>query len=100
MGVGDGGDTVIGVVGGHDGGGTTVQDGTLKRGEVEGAEFTLTTVDWGGVDALLGSCKGSLVLLAVCPGDRVKSTYKVLDHGGNATILKTLGESVCHLSSS
>ena len=56
----DGGNPIVGVVRRHDGSGAAVHDGSLERGEVEGAELALTSVDRGGVDALLGRTERGL----------------------------------------
>lgn len=53
-------DSIVGVVGGHEGGGASIDDGSLQRREVERPQLALTAVDRAGVDALLRGSKGSL----------------------------------------
>ena len=55
--VGNHGNTIIRVVRSHDGVCTTVNDDALEWWKVGGPEFSLSTVNWTSVKALLGGCE-------------------------------------------
>lgn len=46
--------TIVRVVGRHDGPSVAVHNGTLQGGKVEASQFSLSSMNRGGVDALLG----------------------------------------------
>jgi hypothetical protein len=73
--------TIVGVVGGHDGGSTAVDDGALEGREIERPQLSLTTVDGGSIDALLRGSKGSLGMSVIEADEGWDRTYVVLHHG-------------------
>ena len=66
--IGNGRNTVVGVVRAHDGKRPAVDDGTLERGEIGCQQLAPAAVNGTQVDALLRGCE----------------SREVLDHGGHA----------------
>ena len=59
--VSNSGNTIVRVIRGHDGPGTTVENRALQGREVKTSQLTFTSMNRRGVDALLGRSKSGLM---------------------------------------